>query len=121
MPKHAQMEPSAHTRAVWQQLAAHQGETFFTAKGLPFTYAVRGGELFVDRRQKSITIATVDAALRNIEARLESGEEVTGPKKIGCYGASYLYPVFLQLGVLPAPDTQLELKDFIPTQDRPHA
>ena len=33
--------------ATWQLLQQHQGETFHTAKGLPFTYTIRGGELFV--------------------------------------------------------------------------
>ncbi len=41
-------------------------------------YIIRGGELFVDRRSKSITISTVAAALQ----------------KIVCYGAGYLYPMF---------------------------
>lgn len=36
--------------AIWQLLQQHQGETFHTAKGLPFTYTIRGGELFVNRR-----------------------------------------------------------------------
>ena len=31
--------------AIWQLLQQHQGETFHTAKGLPFTYTIRGGEL----------------------------------------------------------------------------
>ena len=34
--------------AIWQLLQQHQGETFHTAKGLPFTYSIRGGELFVN-------------------------------------------------------------------------
>lgn len=51
-------------------------------------------ELFVDRRSKSITISTVAAALQKIATRQAAGEAITGPKKIGCYGASYLYPMF---------------------------
>lgn len=86
---------------VWALLEQHQGECFRTAKGLPFCYTVRGGELFVDRRSKSITVSTVAAALQKIEQRTSAGEAITGPKKIGCYGASYLYPVFLRLGILP--------------------
>ena len=89
---------------LWQLLEQHQGETFTTAKGLPFHYAVRGGELFVDRRAKSITVSTVAAALRAVERLAAEGKPVTGPKKLGCYGASYLYPVFQRLGVIPAPD-----------------
>ena len=30
--------------ATWLLLQQHQGETFHTAKGLPFTYTIRGGE-----------------------------------------------------------------------------
>ena len=33
---------------VWALLQAHAGETFYTSKGLPFCYQIRGGELFVD-------------------------------------------------------------------------
>ena len=31
---------------IWQLLQQHQGVTFHTAKSLPFTYSIRGGELF---------------------------------------------------------------------------
>ena len=85
--------------AIWQLLQQHQGETFHTAKGLPFTYTIRGGELFVNRRRKSITVSTVRSALEKITLLEAAGEVITGPKKIGCYGASYLYPVLLALGV----------------------
>ena len=89
--------------ATWQLLQQHQGETFHTAKGLPFTYTIRGGELFVNRRRKSITVSTVRRALEKITQLEAAGEIITGPKKIGCYGASYLYPVLLALDVLERP------------------
>ena len=88
---------------VWAMLQAHEGETFYTAKGLPFHYLIHGRELFVNRKNKSITISTVANALARIEAREAAGEAITGPKKIGCYGASYLYPVLLALDVLERP------------------
>lgn len=88
---------------IWPLLQQHQGEAFHTAKGLPFTYTIRGGELFVDRRRKSITISTVKMALEKITRLEAAGEPITGPKKIGCYGASYLYPVLLALDVLDRP------------------
>ena len=94
--------------AIWQLLQQHQGETFHTAKGLPYTYTIRGGELFVNRRRKSITISTVRRALEKIALLEAAGEVITGPKKIGCYGASYLYPVFLQLGLLHLPQANDE-------------
>lgn len=40
--------------------------------------------------------------------REAAGEAITGPKKIGCYGASYLYPVFLQLGIIHLPQANDE-------------
>ena len=43
---------------VWAMLQAHEGETFYTAKGLPFHYLIHGRELFVNRKNKSITIST---------------------------------------------------------------
>lgn len=91
---------------VWALLQQHQQETFYTAKGLPFTYTIRGRELFVDRRQKSITISTVEKALEKIGRLQADGIAIMGPKKIGCYGASYLYPVLLTLGIfsLPTPE-----------------
>lgn len=97
---------------VWRLLEEHQGEPFATAKGLPFQYSVRGGELFVDRRSKSITVSTVAAALQAAEELTAAGLPITGPKKLGCYGASYLYPIFQRIGVIPAGDweqTRLEL------------
>ena len=70
--------------AVWALLQQHQQEVFHTAKGLPFTYTIRGGELFVDRRQKSITVSTVANALGKISALEEAGIEISGPKKLCC-------------------------------------
>lgn len=67
--------------AIWQLLQQHQGETFHTAKGLPFTYTIRGGELFVNRRRKSITVSTVRRALEKITQLEAAGEVITGPKK----------------------------------------
>ena len=51
---------------VWKLLESNQGRIFYTAKGLPFTYLIRGGELFVDRKEKSITVSTVAAALNAV-------------------------------------------------------
>lgn len=90
--------------ALWDALIAWQGETFLTAKGLEFTYLIRerrdgvlGGEMFISRKEKSITQSTVFMAFRRA---LELGGVVKGPKKLGTFGASYLYPVFIRLGVI---------------------
>ncbi|MCD7817487.1 MAG: hypothetical protein LUH07_00310 [Lachnospiraceae bacterium] len=81
---------------VWEILTEHQGEQFYTVKGLPFRYTVKGGELFVDRREKSITRATVIKAYDRI---LEHPGEITGPKKLNAFGAPYIWAIFKQLNI----------------------
>lgn len=83
--------------ALWNLIEAHQGCVFQTAKGLEFRYKVKGGEIFVDRKKDSITKATVWKALENV---MERNGEVKGPKKIGVFGASYLWGMFVRFGVI---------------------
>lgn len=79
---------------LWKILEQHQGETFYTAKNLPFTYEIRGGEMFVDRRSKSITRATFERALERVK---EEPEKVTGPKSLNVFGAPYIFALLLNL------------------------
>ena len=60
-------------------------------------YKIKGGEMFVNRKSKSITQATVFMAYHKA---MELGDAVAGPKKLGTFGASYLYPIFVRLGVI---------------------
>ena len=83
--------------ALWSMLLYLQGCVFLTAKGLKFTYKIKGGEMFVNRKSKSITQAMVFMAFRKA---MELGDAVAGPKKLGTFGASYLYPIFVRLGVI---------------------
>ncbi len=87
--------------ALWERMAAHQGEEFRTSKGLTFTYTIRGSEMFVSRKDKSITRATVNVAYGKARELIDCGEIIDGPKKLGTFGASYLYPVFLKIGAIP--------------------
>lgn len=82
---------------LWERLAGYQGEIFYTAKKLPFTFTIRGREMFVDRRQKSITQATFQKALQKIEAE---PEKVTGPKSLGVFGAPYVYAILVRMEVI---------------------
>lgn len=82
---------------LWEAMTLFAGYAFRTARGLTFSYKIRGGEMFVDRKDKSITASTVLIAFRKA---LELGRVVKGPKKLGTFGASYLYPVFIRLGVI---------------------
>lgn len=82
---------------LWRLLTERQGCVFHTAKNLEFTYKIRGGELFVDRKAKSITQSTVYKAFYRA---LELEGKVSGPKKLGTFGASYLYPIFMELSII---------------------
>ena len=81
--------------AFWENLKGHQNSAFYTAHGLEFQYQIIGNEMFVTRKEKSITRSTVMLAYR----RARKLHTVSGPKQLGVFGASYLYPVFLKLDI----------------------
>ena len=83
---------------LWEIIIAHQGETFYTAKGLPFTYTIKGGEFFTDRKKKSITKATFEKAFLKIQE--DPSHKITGPKALNVFGAPYVFAMFRQLGVI---------------------
>ncbi len=83
--------------SLWDAIVAHEGKVFHTEKGLIFRYRVKGREIFVDRKEKSITESSVRISY---EKALEMGGVVKGPKKLGVFGASYIYPIFIALGVI---------------------
>jgi hypothetical protein len=82
---------------LWQELIYLQGCLFTTSKGLDFTYKIHGGEMFVDRKEKSITRSTVMKAYGKV---VELDGVVKEPKTLGTFGASYLYPIFVKMGLI---------------------
>ena len=82
---------------LWQEFTYLQGCLFTTSKGQNFTYKIRGGEMFVDRKEKSITKVTVMKAYGKV---IELDGVVRGPKTLGTFGASYLYPIFVKMGLI---------------------
>ncbi len=98
---------SEHDDYIWSLILAHAGEVFQTVKGLSFTYHQKIsrndeplGELVIDRKKKTITRSTVVLAYEKAIALMKKEGKVSGPKKLGVFGASYLYPIFLKLGIL---------------------
>lgn len=88
---------------LWEVIVFCKGKIFYTKKGLPFTYTVKGGELFTDRRDRSITRSTFEKAFEKLQAdrENESGEKkITGPKSLNVYGAPYVWAVFMGIGVI---------------------
>lgn len=85
---------------LWNTIILHQGETFTssgrgTRPGVNFSFTIRGAKMFVDRKEKSITRATI---LRAYHKAVELGM-FTGPKKLNVFGASYLLPIFKKIGI----------------------
>lgn len=80
--------------------AADQGKSLTkTETGLPMKYTVEGGEIFFNRKEKSVTRATVVRAFNRARQIQKTEGRVSDPKKLETFGASYLYPIFLRFGV----------------------
>ena len=96
---------------LWDALVLLEGKSFETAKHLDYSYSIKGYEIFVSRKDKSITRSTVNLSLWNAMELQKSGLPVSGPKKLKTFGASYLYPSFMELGVIvPGEMEQLSLE-----------
>lgn len=89
---------------LWETLVLFVGYPFLTAKGLRYYYTIKGNEMFFTRKEKSITRATVNMALQAAINLQKDGIRITGPKMLGCFGASYLYPIFKRIGVISISD-----------------
>ena len=85
---------------LWKTLTVFQGCPFYTVKNLEFVYEIRGNEMFVNRKDKSITRASISLAFEKALELQKTEGTVKGPKKLNCFGASYLYPVFEKLGII---------------------
>ena len=85
---------------LWETLIAFEDYPFKTAKGLRYYYTVKGNELFISRKEKSVTRSSVNMAFETAVRLQREGSEITGPKMLGCFGASYLYPIFIRIGVI---------------------
>ena len=97
---------------VWEAILAFEAYPFRTSGrngqgSIPFTYTVSrtksgdfGKELLISTKRKTVTKATVEVGYNNaIEVYRYEGV-VGGPKKLGVPGAgSYLYPIFLKIGL----------------------
>ena len=85
---------------LWEALVLLEGKSFETAKHLDYSYSIKGYEIFVSRKDKSITRSTVNLSLWNAMELQKAGLPVSGPKKLKTFGASYLYPIFQEIGVI---------------------
>ena len=77
---------------LWKRIVEKQNVAFRTKKGLEFKIEIKGNELFVDRRQKYITRASV-----NIAYKKWTENKDCGPKTLGVFGSSYLWSLFREI------------------------
>jgi len=91
---------------LWDVIQENEGKPFSTKKGLPFTYTIKGGELFTDRRERSITRSTFEKAYEKL-LKDQTGEnppkKIVGPKTLNVYGAPYVWAVFVGIGLIMEP------------------
>ena len=99
---------------LWDVIQENQGKSFLTKKGLPFTYSIKGGELFTDRRERSITRSTFEKAyekLQNDQVGENAPRKIVGPKTLNVYGAPYVWAVFMGIGIIEE-DSHQEVLDL---------
>ena len=77
----------------------------YAGKQLPFTYTVRGRELFCDRQEKSITEATFARAYAKIQSAKAAGDPIKGPKKLCMFGAPYIWGILKGTGLAGLDET----------------
>jgi len=100
---------------LWDVIQEYEGRPFSTKKGLPFTYMIKGGELFTDRRERSITRSTFEKAYEKLtgdQIGEQAPKRIVGPKTLNVYGAPYVWAVFVGIGLIEEPvyeQNELEL------------
>lgn len=87
-------------KQLWKTLLLLEDYPFQTAKGLEFFYKIKGNEIFFSRKEKSVTRASVNIALKKAIELQKDGIIIKGPKMLKSFGASYLYPIFIKIGVI---------------------
>ena len=88
---------------LWKAIELFAGYVFHTATGLKYTYTVHGGELFISRKEKSVTMSTVEKAYKKVAG--DSVRIYNRPKDLGdLFGISYIYPIFYRFGLIDVPE-----------------
>lgn len=95
--------------ALWRAVLAYENCPMQTTSGLSFSYTFKpnrrgekGNEILVSRKEKTIARSSVEVALARV-AELAQGHypvRLATPKALGVFGASYIYPLFIRLGLV---------------------
>lgn len=91
---------------LWKAIVLFENYPFSTMKGLRFSYKIKRGrtglptgEIEIDRKEKTITRATINLTFHKVMNLQRNEGYVSGPRFCG-FEASYLYPLFLRFGVV---------------------
>lgn len=82
---------------LWKAVDAFQDYSFTAANGLKFSYTLKDGGMFIEKSAVSIRKADAELAYKRA---VEMNRIVKDSKKLGVFGADYLYPVFVRIGVI---------------------
>lgn len=82
---------------LWYILKLFENYPFHTLGGLQFTYQVKGNEIFVTRKEMSITRSAV---VLSVKKTMELQNRVNSPEQLESFGASYLFPIFMRIGLI---------------------
>ena len=84
---------------MWSALIAFQDYPFATAHGHPFKFRVENWRMSFSSTEKCLERSTIEMAFMITRQEQKTVGYVSSHKKIGTIGSSYLYPIFLRLGV----------------------
>ena len=90
---------STDENELWEKLKENQDKVWHTSRGLEFRYRIEGNEMFIDRKEKSITRSTVNMAYEKAcELRTLSGPKKLGVFPLAVWYVFHLYSCSLQFG-----------------------
>ena len=84
---------------MWSAVLAFQEYPFRTPKGYPFKYHVENWEMFFSKQENTLDKATVEIAFKIARDVQKAEGYVSSHKKLASIGSSYLYPIFVRIGV----------------------
>ena len=99
--------------ALWEAILAFEGAIFYTAKGLEYSYTIRGNEMFVSRKEKSVTRASILVAYKKAQElrdRTKAAGSVWG--KLSVSGVPEAGDYLRQCWLISAPKNRMQMQAY---------
>ena len=101
--------------ALWEAILAFEGAIFYTAKGLEYSYTIRGNEMFVSRkesrsRRASILVAYEKSAGAWLRDRTKAAGSVWG--KLSVSGVPEAGDYLRQCWLISAPKNRMQMQAY---------